>query len=50
MKWFTKKLLTKVTMSLLAGIATAVGERATHAVWDKYVEEKPRKTTDESYA
>lgn len=50
MNYFTKKLITKITLSLFAGVATAIGAKATEAIWDKVVEEKPRKETDKSYA
>ena len=50
MRYFTKKLLTKVTISLIAGIASAIGMKLGDAICDEYSKKKVSKTTDESYA
>lgn len=48
MNYFTKKLLTKTTISLIAGIATTIGMQAGNVIWNICAGEKARKETEKS--
>ena len=50
MRYFTKKLLTKTTISLIAGIANVIGMKVGAVIWDGCAKEKTRRSNERSYA